>query len=84
MPEEKAESTYHSFQLRVDMKLWNGFTQMCIDNCAKPGEVVRDVMRAMVRENNLARQNNTFISFEEAARKKQIELRETGLGDDAD
>ncbi len=83
MPEEKADSTYHPFQLRVDMKLWNAFSQMCIDNCAKPGEVVRAVMRAMVRENNLERQKNTFISFEEAARRKQIELRETGLGNDA-
>ncbi len=36
MPEEKADSTYHAFQVRVDMKLWNAFSQMCIDNCAKP------------------------------------------------
>ena len=84
MPKEKADSTYHAFQVRVKIKLWNAFTQMCIDNCAKPGEVVRDVMRAMVRENNLARQNNTFISFEEAARRKQIELRETVPRNDAE
>ena len=84
MPEEKADSTYHAFQVRVDTKLWNAFSQMCIENCAKPGEVIRDVMRAMVRENNLARQNNTFISFEEAARKKQIELRKNAPGDDED
>ena len=45
---------------------------------------MRDVMRAMVRENDLARPNNTYIIFEEVARKKQIELREKMLDDDTD
>jgi hypothetical protein len=84
MPEKKAKDEFHALQLRVEMKLWNRFKMACIDNDAKPGEVLRDVMRAMVRENDLARQNNTYISFEEVARKKQIELRENALGDDAD
>ena len=98
---------------------------MCVDNDAKPGEVLRDVMLAMVGENDLAPHNvvdglpldrvldhgdpqaqaakreveqlfeqlgehdyknrgNKYISFEEAARKKQIELRKNVPGDDED
>ena len=132
MPEE---NTHHPLHFFVEIELWKRFKKMCIDNDAKPGEVLRGAMLAMVREHDLALQKvvdgllldrpsgfkesvdrvldhgdpqaqaakreveqlfeqlgehdyknrgNKYISFEEAARKKQIELRKNAPGDDED
>ena len=122
MPEK---NTHHPLHFFVEIELWKRFEKMCIDNDAKPGEVLRGAMLAMVREHDLALQkvvdglpldrvldhgdpqaqaakregeqlfeqlgehdyknrSNKYISFEEAARKKQIELRKNAPGDDED
>ena len=51
------ENTHHPLHFFVEIELWKRFEKMCIDNDAKPGEVLRDVMLAMVGENDLALHN---------------------------
>ena len=40
----------HIMQIRVDMPLWKRFKSCCTRNDATPSEVVREIMRAMIRE----------------------------------
>lgn len=42
--------TNHIMQIRVEQTLWKRFKSCCARNDATPSEIVREFMRAMVRE----------------------------------
>ena len=51
MPEaEEDVKKAHIMQIRVEWSLWKRFKSCCNRNDATPSEVVREFMRAMVRE----------------------------------
>jgi antitoxin component of RelBE/YafQ-DinJ toxin-antitoxin module len=42
--------TNHIMQIRVEHTLWKKFKRYCAHNDATPSEIVREFMRAMIRE----------------------------------
>ena len=50
MTTTNGETKGHTLQVRVPLRLWHKFRAACRRNDATPSEVLRDMMRTMVRE----------------------------------
>jgi len=72
---EEGVKQNHIMQIRVDMPLWKRFRAVCLRNDTTPSEMVREFMRAMVRE------EQTIAAGLDAAEedlKKQISYTDVG------
>ena len=64
----KNESKTHIMQIRIPRRLWKNFQDLCSESDATPSEVVREMIRNVVRESrNL---DETFGESEQTVRPR--------------
>jgi hypothetical protein len=64
----KNESKTHIMQIRIPRRLWKNFQDLCSQSDATPSEVVREMIRNVVRESRNF--DETFGESEQAVRPR--------------